>query len=225
MIEERYNRLTMTEKESFSRIINQLLASTFLLVEIYDPAEGMTRVNRDYLFVERNFELFQEYLMMSGFQLERDTGYGVIYLKSSYDGNRVHFDKLATVMIYTLRLIYEEERAKLNLAKEVIITTSDLVQKLITVGALKKKPANKELHTALVRLNRFRIIQKLEGSWEAPGTRLLILPTILFVVSNEQISNIARLVDRKESEADTDFGENPENDDAIMDEEPDDEET
>lgn len=197
MIDERYNRLSMAERESFSRITNQLLAGTFLLAEEYDPAEGMTRVNRDYLFVERNFELYSEYLALSGFRLERDSGYGVIYLVSGYDGNRVHFDKLTTVALYTLRLIYEEERQKLHLSKEVIITTSDLVQKMISVGAVKKKPANVLLHAALRRLSRFRLIQKLEGSWEAPDTRLLIPPSILFVVSNEQISNMRKLVDEK----------------------------
>ena len=199
MIDEGYNRLSMAERESFSRIMNQLLASTFLLVDEYDSAEGLSRVNRDYLFVERNFELCSEYLRLCGFRLERDTGYGVIYLISSYDGNRVHFDKLTTVTLYSLRLIYEEERQKLKLSKEVIITTADLVQKMITVGAVRKKPSNVLLHAALRKLNRFRLLQKLEGSWEAPETRLLILPSILFVVSNEQISNMKKLVDEKEN--------------------------
>ena len=197
MIEEKYQRLSLSEQEQFSRVVNRLLSNTFLLVEEYDQAEGITKVNREYLFVERNFELFQEYLNLSGFHLERDTTYGVIYLSSSYDGNRVHFDKLTTVMIYTLRLIYEEERAKLTLAKEVIITTADLVQKMIAVGAVKKKPANMQLYQALRKLIRFRILQKLDGSLEAPQTRLLILPTILFVVSNEQISNMEKLVEQK----------------------------
>lgn len=200
MIEEKYRHLSLTEQEMFSRVVNRLLSHTFLLVEEYDVSEGISRVNREYLFVERNFELFREYLEMSGFHLERDTSYGVIYLSSGYDNSRVHFDKLTTVMIYTLRMIYEEERAKLTLAKEVIITTSELVQKMIIAGAVKKKPANVQLHQALRNLIRFRIIQKLDGSPEAPGTRLLILPTILFVVSNEQIANMEKLVEQKEAE-------------------------
>ncbi len=48
-------------------------------------------------------------------------------------------------------------------------------------------------------MHRFRILQRLDGSFESPQTRLLILPTILFVVSNEQISNMAKLVEEKES--------------------------
>lgn len=193
-----YERLSLTEKESFARIVNQLLAHTFLLVEEYDFREGISRVNKDYLFMERNFELFREYFALTGFAITRDSNYGVISLMSRFDGMRVRFDKLATIMVYALRLIYEEEREKLTLTKEVFLTTGDLVHKLISLGAVKKKPSNQALHTALRTLAQFRIIEKFEGLWEDAGTRLMILPSILFVVSAEQISNMEKLIDQAE---------------------------
>ena len=195
MIDDAYKKLNMTEKESFSRIVNQLLAHTFLLVDFYDAEEQISRINKDYLFVERNFELFQNYFQLGGFRLERDSNFGIIQLTSSYDGNRKRFNKLTTLMIYTLRLIYEEEREKLTLQKEVIITTGELVQKMITLGVIRKKPANQDLHSCLVSLSHFHIIDKLEGAWEAAETRFLILPSILFIVTNEQISNMAKLTE------------------------------
>ena len=195
MFEKSWERLTSAEKEQFSHLINVLLGHTFLTVELYDFDEGVTRVNKDYLFVERHFELFREYLDYAGFTLERDTGYGVISLKSRYDANRVRFDKLTTLMVYTLRLIYEEEREKLTLSKEVFLTTGDLVHKMISIGALKRKPPNAALHDSLRTLHHFRILEKMEGSWESAETRLLILPVILFIVSNEQISNMHRLLE------------------------------
>ena len=195
MVDQLFQRLTSAEKENFSRIVNQLLAHTFLLAEEYDFAEGMTRINKDYIFTERNFELFQEYLEMAGFRLDRDSGYGVITLFSSYDGNRVHFDKLTTVITYALRLIYEEEREKLSLSKEVFITTGELVQKLFHLGAISRRPGNTALHDALRSLARFRVIIKKEGQWENAETKILILPSILFIVTNEQISNMARLIE------------------------------
>ena len=85
MIDEAYEKLNMTEKENFSRVVNQLLAHTFLLVDQYDPAEELSRVNKDYLFVDRNYTLFREYFDLAGFQLERDTHNGVIYLTSRYE--------------------------------------------------------------------------------------------------------------------------------------------
>ena len=200
MIDERYERLGMLDKEKFGRIVNYLLAHTFLLAEEYDFAEGITRVNKDYLFAERNYDLLQEYLSMAGFGLERDSGYGVISIVSSYDGNRVRFDKFTTILVYALRLIYEEEREKLTLTREVMITTGELIQKLFSLGTITKKPANNIMHDAMRTLSKFRIIAKREGIWEAPETRILILPTILFIVSNEQISNLSKLLDSDDTE-------------------------
>jgi hypothetical protein len=195
MFEKQFEKLGLTDKDNFVRLVNQLLGHTFLLVDEYDFEEGVTRVNKDYLFVERNIELFQEYFSYAGFRLERDRNYGVIYLTSGYEGSRVRFDKLTTLIVYTLRLIYDEEREKLTLSQDVFCTVGDLVHKMISLGAVTKKPANASLNGALRTLSRFRVILKTDGAFDQPQTRLLILPTILFIVSNEQISNMFRLLD------------------------------
>ena len=70
-----------------------------------------------------------------------------------------------------------------------------MVHKMISLGIINKKPADTVLRDSLRRLNRFRIIDKAEGFWENAGTRLLILPTILFIISNERISNMYALLD------------------------------
>ena len=58
---------------------------------------------------------------------------------------------------------------------------------------------NNTLRDSLRILQRFRIIEKVEGAWEAADTRLLILPTILFIVTNERISNMYQLIDEEET--------------------------
>lgn len=158
----------------------------------------MKRTNPDYLFVERNFELFQNYLEYAGFRLERDSNYGVIFLSSSYEFNRIKLDKATTLMLYVLRLIYEEEREKLSLSRDIFTTTGDLVHKMISLGVIRRKPANLTLRDSLRTLNRFRIVEKVDGPWENADTRLLILPTILFIVTNERISNMYQLIDDEE---------------------------
>ncbi len=187
----------MTEQDSFKKIVNWMLAHTFLLQKNYVFDDSMKKTNPDYLFVERNFELFEEYLEYSGFRLERDSNYGVIFLSSSYEFNRVRLDKITTLMIYVLRVIYEEEREKLSLSKDIFTSTGNLIHKMLSLGVIKKKPANSMIKDSLRMLNRFRIIEKLEGSWEDAETKLLILPTILFIVTNERISNMYRLLDEE----------------------------
>ncbi len=200
MFEEKYEKLSMTEQESFKRIINWMLAHTFLLQDSYVFDDSMKRTNPDYLFVERNFEIFEEYLEYSGFRLERDSNYGVIFLSSTYEFNRVKLDKMTTLMIYVLRVIYEEEREKLSLSRDIFTSTGDLIHKMISLGVIKKKPANQAMRDGLRTLNRFRIVEKPEGSWEDADTKLLILPTILFIVTNERISNMYRLLEEEPGE-------------------------
>ena len=197
MFEQEFEKLNMTDQETFRRMVNWLLAHTYLLQGDYAFEDNMRRTNPDYLFVERNFELFQSYLEYAGFRLERDTNYGVISLASSYEFNRIKLDKLTTLMLYVLRLIYEEEREKLSLSRDIFTTTGDLVHKMISLGMIKRKPANLSLRDSLRTLNRFRIVEKVDGPWENADTRLLILPAILFVVTNERISNMYQLIDEE----------------------------
>ena len=198
MFESEFEKLNLTEQEAFRRIVNWLLAHTYLLQGNYAFEDNMKRTNPDYLFVERNFELFQNYLEYAGFRLERDSNYGVIFLSSSYECNRIKLDKANTLMLYVLRLIYEEEREKLSLSRDIFTTTGDLVHKMISLGVIRRKPANLTLRDSLRTLNRFRIVEKVDGPWENADTRLLILPTILFIVTNERISNMYQLIDDEE---------------------------
>lgn len=199
MFEERFEKLNMTEQESFKRIVNWLLAHTYLLQGRYVFEDHMKRTNQDYLFVERNFDLFQEYLGYTGFRLDRDSNYGVISINSEYDFNRVKLDKMTTLMLYVLRLIYEEEREKLSLSSDIFSTTGDLVHKMISLNIVKKKPSNIMIRDSLRTLNRFQVIEKIDGLWEEADTKFLILPTILFIVTNERISNMYQLIDEEES--------------------------
>ena len=66
----------------------------------------------------------------------------MIFLSSSYEFNRVKLDKATTLMLYVLRLIYEEEREKLSLSRDIFTTTGDLVHKMLSLGVIKRKPAN-----------------------------------------------------------------------------------
>ncbi|MCH3955462.1 MAG: DUF4194 domain-containing protein [Eubacterium sp.] len=199
IFQEEYEKMSSAEQKTFKEIVNELLAHTYLLSRDYNFDEDVSTVNQDYIFAERNFEMIQDYLHYAGFQLDKDTTYGVIALSSSFEGNLERFNKLTTLMTYALRLIYEEEREKLQLINEVFTTVGNLVNKLITLGAIPKKPANVDMEKALRTLKKYNIIKKVDGAWSDARTRILILPSILFIVSNEQISNLSELIKTKEN--------------------------
>lgn len=195
---EEYEKLTNSEKEEYRRLVNLVLSRTFIIRDVYSPKESIIKVNTDYRFIERHFNCFLDYLSFGGWVLDKDNNYGVISLASAYEYNRVRFDKNTTLMLYTIRLIFEEEREKIALRKEVLATTSQVVQKMMALGLVKKKPSNKDLIDSLRLLSQYNIIQKLEGSWEEPGTKLLILPSILFIVTNEKISRMYEMLDAED---------------------------
>jgi hypothetical protein len=215
MWSEHYDKLTNSEKEEFKRLLNLLLSRTFIVRDSYDSKEGMVRVNSEYRFLERNFELFMHYLDFAGWVLEKDSNYGVISLKNTYEYNRVLLNRNTTMLLYTMRLIYEEEREKVTLRREILTTTGQIVHKLITLGLVKKKPSDKDLADALRQLAFHNVIQKLEGSWEEAECKILILPSILFIVTNERISRIHEMMDSDENGESSSVSDNEENEEVI----------
>lgn len=195
MFESDFEKLTMNDQEKFRRIVNMLLAQTFLLQTDTTSEDTLRRSNPDYLFAERNFSLLTDYLSYAGFTLNRDTNYGVISLSSAHDFTRRKLDKFTTQLLFTLRLIYDEEREKLSLSQDIMTTTGDITHKMMTLGAVTKKPSNLQLHDALRTLASFNLISKRNGDWEDANTIVRILPSVLFVISNEQISSMSNLLD------------------------------
>ena len=71
MWNELYEKLSNSDKEEFRRIINLLLSRNFIIRDVYDSREGMMKISPEYRFVERNFELFTEYLHYAGWLLQK----------------------------------------------------------------------------------------------------------------------------------------------------------
>lgn len=204
MWQEGYDKLNNSEKEEYKRLLNYILSHTHMIRDMFAPKEGIMRVNPDYRFMERHFDLFSEYLGIAGWVLSKDSNYGVISLSNAYDYNRVRLDRNTTLILYTLRLIFEEEREKVALRNEILTTTGQMVHKMMALGIVKKKPSDKDLAEALRLLANYNIIQKLEGPWWEPESKLLILPSILFIVTNEKISRLSEMLDGEEQEPGTD---------------------
>jgi len=187
---EEFEKLSISEQNMFRKCINSILAKTFTISEIYDDATGMMKSNPEYRFIDRNFEIINTYLSYAGWNLLKDRNLGVIYIESEYEYNRLHLNSITTLFIYTLRLLYDEEREKLTLRSTIPVTTYDVVSRLMTFNALKKKPSDKDLSDTFKLLSRFNIIQKLSGEWTEPDCKFIIFPSILMVLPNDSIGRI-----------------------------------
>jgi len=171
-------------------LVNLILSHTFIIRNTFDQKSVSMKINPDYRFVERHYDLFQDYLSYAGWALLKDNGYGVIALENAYEQNRIRLGRGTTLILYILKLIFEEERERVTLRHEILTTTGQIVQKMITLGLIPKRPPIKDLTESLRQLSYHNIIEKMDGQWHEFDTKLLILPSILLVVSNASISRL-----------------------------------
>lgn len=191
MLDNLYEQLNVMEREVFKKIINQLLGKTFIVNHIYDDNKQTSVMNPDYRFIERNLDLFKNYLELGGWKLERNDNYEVIYITSNFGYNKMRLDKFTTILLYILRLMYDQKRENINLTEQIIVSVSEIIATVNEIGAYeKRKPSLLEIKTSLRTIAGFNIIQKIDGAYENPETKIIILPSILFAVTAESITKI-----------------------------------
>ena len=203
MWSEQYEKLSSYEKGEFRRLGNYLLSHTYLVRFTYDPSEETTLPNADYNMVMRLFEVFRDYFEVTGWRLTKDDTYGVVSLISEFKHNRYRLDRFTTLFLYVCRLIYEENRENENSYHVVKTDTASVVEKMKTLGLLKNgKSTQKERIDAQRTLAHYNIIQKMTSSpWSGEGNDILILPSIMYIISNQSINTMkAQLDEMKLSE-------------------------
>jgi hypothetical protein len=197
---DEYNELNNGERERFAKLVNYLLNKTYLTREIYEGKQVIGKINADYRFIERYITLFEGYLNVINYTLTIDEELGVVYLTNEYGYNKMHLDKLTTLVLFTLRTIYDEEKEKNATSSVVYITTASLIYKLLELKIVTKKPTMKDMVESIRLLVTQNILTKIEGNLEDSACQLAILPTILLIVSNEKIDAIYSMVFQEEKE-------------------------
>ncbi|MCL5981106.1 MAG: DUF4194 domain-containing protein [Firmicutes bacterium] len=190
-----WEQLGDKDREQFARVANLLWQKTFLVREEVDARSRNMVINRDYRFLERYSQLFREYFRLTGWDIQLDSHFGVVALYNRLGYNHRRLDKQSTYFLYVLRLIYEEQLEKLTLRKEVTTTVGRVVEKMFHLALLDRKPADKQLREGLAALRACNIIDRLDGPWTHPETRIIIYPSILLLVSNEKISELYAMLE------------------------------
>ena len=110
MFEEEIVKLSNQEQKQFAQVVNNLLSHSYIVREYYDSREKMIKMSNDYRFIERYYEVFEEYLKYSGWTLDKDTATGVIAIRNDFDQNRLKVDRETSLVLFTLRFIYEIQK-------------------------------------------------------------------------------------------------------------------
>lgn len=197
------------EKEDFSRILNVFLSSTFV------TRGGDLR--RDYYFVKRYFAAFEGVFRILGWSLTVDDAYGVAFVVSPYGQTHLRLNAIQSVVLLTLRLIYEEARKDLNPNDSVVVTVDDLQSRLQAFKVTSRPLDKKALRECIALLKKYNVLGSLDSDVTDPSTRLIISPAILFAVRIEDLDQVKQSLEalldrerggssasRKDSGSDTD---------------------
>lgn len=204
MFEEEFVKLSSQDQNEFARIVNALMLKSFVVRESFDSREKMMKINPEYRFIERYYEIFEEYLKYSGWHLEKDVTNGVIAIYNEYEQNRLRIDRETSLILFTLRLIYETKKAESNAPGESLyMTTPELLKTMIEYGITMqgKRLTGRLLGRSLRFMVAHNIICKVSGSYDEGNVTFYILPSITFAVDSQKIAAMSDALERlKEGE-------------------------
>lgn len=190
MFSEDYLKIPQADKNEFGSVVNTLLLKGFIVRDIYDSKEKVMKTNPNYRFLERYFDLVNDYLKFSGWNIEKDVILGVIALSNFYTENRIKIDRETSLVLFALRLIYENEKGASNSSNQAIyITTPGLLNIMIEDGVTMpgRKMNGRSLARALRFLANHNIITKVSGNYDDGNVSFYILPSIVYALDNDRI--------------------------------------
>lgn len=187
-----YERLTSVQKATFKDIANKLLASTFLARDKKDNKDN-------YYFVVSYKEVFDEFFAILGYEVKLDQGIGAIMLNSDQNTGFLKLRRDETIILLILRLLYHERLKETSLNENVVISVLDIHEKYNYLE-IKKRINKTDLVSALRLFRRFNLIETI-GDITMSNTKVVIMPTILYAINTEEITEVYNTVSRIVSEA------------------------
>lgn len=199
MFENEFDKLTNGEQNEFARAVNTLLLKSFIVRDVFDSKEKTMRINSDYRFIERYFDLISDYLKYTGWMMEKDVLNGVIALYNTNEQNRLRMDRETSLLLFVLRLIYETEKNESSQTGESIyITTPTLLKTMIDHGITMtgKRMSGRLFAKSLRFLANHNVIAKVSGSYDEGNVAFYILPSIIFAVDNQKIKAMSEALEK-----------------------------
>ncbi|MEN6328217.1 MAG: DUF4194 domain-containing protein [Syntrophomonas sp.] len=191
---ESYDCLTDKEKTQFSLVINTLAKETYVLRHVYDSRSKGLAYNPDYGFILQYHQLLRDYLMVIGWDIQVNQQYGLVALINIEGKNYITLDKNTTYFLYLLRYIYNEKRDDFFTQQLIRITIAELIEKGMATNLMGSRPSMSSVAASLKKLRSFNVLTKVQGNWDSPETVLMVYPTILFIVTDEKISSVYKML-------------------------------
>ncbi len=184
---ESYEKLSVTQKNTFTDVANKLLCNTFL-------ARNKENNKNDYYFVVSFKEIFDEFFKILNYELVLDNNTGAIMLSGSNSNALVKLKKDETIILLILRILFHEKMKETSLNENIVISVDDIHIKYNYLE-MKKRINKVDLINSLRTFRRFNIIE-IMGDITASNARVVILPTILYAINTENINEVYASVNK-----------------------------
>lgn len=211
MFQEDYEKLTRGEQRQFEDAVNDLLYTCFIVRKSFDRATNVSKISPTYLFIERHYNLINDFVGFIGLDLVKDDQNGVIYLNSEEGRNRIRIDSVTTLLVYALRSYYEEKVSDNPSLTETYMDSTTLKMILRDKGLMKvnKRLSTNALASGLKTLASYNIIARAQHSFYDSSYSFYILPSIRYVISNSKMNalydEVTKIAEYNESVA-SEFG-------------------
>ena len=193
-----YSEFKDRDKEIFSRLVNKLLSKTFIVCSLKDDYN-------DYYDALRLFKTLNIYFNVIDYDLYKDEVLKLIHIKTSKDRNRVHLNKLDTILCLIFRLTYFKKIKEVDLANDVYIEVSEIYDELNKTQIYNSPKTLGEVERSLINLRRNKIIDF--NSKITPEATIKILPTIQLVVNVTNLSDLINQIKAYVNESEDNEGE------------------
>ena len=211
MFQEDYEKLTRGEQRQVEDAVNDLLYTCFIVRKSFDRATNVSKISPTYLFIERHYNLINDFVGFIGLDLVKDDQNGVIYLNSEEGRNRIRIDSVTTLLVYALRSYYEEKVSDNPSLTETYMDSTTLKMILRDKGLMKvnKRLSTNALASGLKTLASYNIIARAQHSFYDSSYSFYILPSIRYVISNSKMNalydEVTKIAEGNESVA-SEFG-------------------
>lgn len=211
MFQEDYEKLTRGEQRQFEDAVNDLLYTCFIVRKSFDRATNVSKISPTYLFIERHYNLINDFVGFIGLDLVKDDQNGVIYLNSEEGRNRIRIGSVTTLLVYALRSYYEEKVSDNPSLTETYMDSTTLKMILRDKGLMKvnKRLSTNALASGLKTLASYNIIARAQHSFYDSSYSFYILPSIRYVISNSKMNalydEVTKIAEGNESVA-SEFG-------------------
>lgn len=199
MFEEQILKMTRADQDAFAKAINQLLLTSFIVRDEFDRREKTIKINPTYRFIERFYDLINDYLSYSGWHVDKDLIRGVFSLTNTYENNRIRFDREVSLVLFVLRIMYEEEKTEGGHVGDSVYLTTPLVMKVMHDRGVifpNKRLTGRLVGRCLREIAQYNIITKVSGNYEDGNVTFYLLPSITFAVDNEKIVAISQALEK-----------------------------